>query len=237
MTSSNIVNWRDLNAPKTVDPENYAYQKQATYALLFTDRFFQGEFLSEDNGHAERSLLASTAWQKMADRLVSDSQNKRPPSYRNILIAINRTPCHGIKGGCTGLLVGALRDIRTRLGVERFSLTEFTLAATGIYEKGGDLLGRYGKGGKTVESDPEKPLVERYQGGCTTSFDCYALLNVGWKLKALQVGGSLSSRGGILQNFIRIAESRIAEPNPGFKDMVDRYTFCGQSPAIPRPPR
>lgn len=233
MSGDNIIHWRDLDVPTTVDADNYAYQKQATYALLFADRFFQGEFQSDDSGHAEQNLLASPAWVNLVNRLVADGQNKRPPRYRRILLVINRTPCHGMRGGCTGRLVQALLDVRRRLGGERFFLTEFVLAATGIYEKGGDLLGRTGKDKNQPLHDERTGLLrERYDQGCTTDFDCYALMNAGWRLKALQVGKTLSSRGNILQSFIQSADTRMAQPRSRFRELVDRYTYQGQPPPL-----
>ena len=213
MAGNNRLDWRSLNVPSTVDAERYAYQQQSTYAMLFADRVFLGEYESNDLGHAEKNLLTSAAWNRLIGALIASDTATDAPPYRQVTIVINRTPCHGIQGGCTGRLVNALLALRRNITAERFERVTFTLAATGIYEKGGNLIGRDEK-------------------GCSTVFDCYALMTAGWHLKALQVTDCQSSRGEILHSFIHGAEQRLSEPSATLEKLVAEYTDQGKAPRI-----
>ncbi|MCO6456485.1 MAG: hypothetical protein J5I93_14405 [Pirellulaceae bacterium] len=216
MNPDTVVHWKDLKLARTgIKTEDFAKQGNTTFALLLVNGTFKDQYVSEGGQCAEHWMLTSVTWVSEIERAVSKVHGPRPePS--SFLVALNRTPCNGHhgsisgRGGCSGKLVAELVRIRESLAdPDRFDeFFAFTLACTGYYD------------GPNEEG---KPMY----GLWTTNYDILALQRAGWKVKALQVGKSLTARGRKLATWSgEIATSKVLVPDekhPFVKEQFDRY--------------
>lgn len=198
-TDPYVVSWDDLFPNGTVAPISskvFAKAERSTTALLLVNGAASADGLFESQGgvHAEARLLRSTSYARALEAVLRSARGGRSAS---ILVLINRTPCHG-EEGCTGKLVRELYDFwQARAAGIAPGAIDFTLACTGVYER----LARTG-------------AVDTHDGSYTTNFDLRALVAVGWKLRVLRAGSTLTGAGQLLRQAIPSAEDAVRRGLP-----------------------